>query len=107
MLNVIMYNVDYFEKFNLDGHAIMASIKAKISRKMKEKFESTLIKRNGKEVMLLIDKKKEQTKLNLVNNMMKKDFNDLFIDIKQKAQSANEKLCDDTDFELRKRVIAN
>jgi len=74
---------------------------------MKEKYEKILIKRNGKEVELKIDKKKEQKKMTSVNNMLKKDFNDLFVDIKMNNKEIDEKVCDDTDIELRKRVIAN
>jgi len=39
--------------------------------------------------------------------MLKKDFNDLFVDIKMNNKEIDEKVCDDTDIELRKRVIAN
>ena len=105
MLNLMMYNINHFESFARDGQALMAAVRGKIQAKLKEKRETVLIKRNGKEVALQIDKEKEQKQMNRVSNLVKKDFNALFVDVEKKA--LDDKIGEDTDLVLRKRALAN
>ena len=101
MRSLIMYNISNL-KSELDDHACL--IFKRVEKRAKKREQFYYIIRNGKEIKCKVDEENQKKKIQTVNLMLKKNFNEMFDNTQQKKQKERDIVCDDSAIKLKKAL---